>query len=72
MTDKKSHWEDVYSKKKPDEVSWHQVRPDFSLHMIQAAKLDKTAPILDVGGGASNLVDCLLDEGYQNLSVPFR
>lgn len=67
--DKKSHWEDVYSKKQPSEVSWHQARPDFSLRLMAAAKLDKAAPIIDVGGGASTLVDCLLDDGYQNLSV---
>ena len=67
--DKKAHWEEVYSKKQPGEVSWFQVHPDLSLRLIKAAKLDKTAPIIDVGGGASTLVDALLDEGYQNLSV---
>src|SRR3990167_6928861 len=67
--DKKSHWEDVYIRKKPDEVSWYQVRPEYSLRMIEAAKLDRNAGIIDVGGGASSLADCLIHQDYRNLSV---
>ncbi|EKD42535.1 MAG: putative methylase protein [uncultured bacterium] len=67
--DKKSHWEDVYQNKKIDEVSWYQVRPEFSLRMIEAAKLSLQDPIIDVGGGASRLVDHLIELGFKNISV---
>lgn len=67
--DKKTHWEDVYQKKKVDEVSWYQPQPDTALRLIDSIKLDPTANIIDVGGGASTLVDCLLARGYLNVSV---
>ncbi|EKD88008.1 MAG: putative methylase protein [uncultured bacterium] len=67
--DKKDHWEDVYQRKKVDEVSWYQTKPECSLRLIASAKLNFKACIIDVGGGASKLVDCLLDQGYLNLSV---
>jgi len=67
--DRKAHWEDVYSRKSPAEVSWYQPEPRKSLEFIAATGAAKDVAILDVGGGASTLVDCLLDAGYTNLSV---
>jgi len=67
--DRKDHWEHVYSDKKSTEVSWYQQHPESSLDLIRATGIDKTARIIDIGGGASTLVDFLLDAGYQNLSV---
>ncbi len=67
--DKKAHWEDVYQSKKIDEVSWYQARPEFSLRMIKATKLSFDDPIIDVGGGASRLVDQLTELGFRNLTV---
>lgn len=69
MEDRKSHWETVYETKTPDQVSWTQKEPKISLDFIRSFNLDKTAKILDVGGGDSNLVDFLLDEGFENISV---
>lgn len=69
MTDRKAHWENVYTSKSPLTVSWYQQEPVLSLELIQNTGLDKAAPILDVGGGASNLVDRLLSEGFSNLAV---
>jgi len=66
---RKDHWEQVYSEKKSSEVSWFQQRPDVSLALIQATGIDATARFIDIGGGASTLVDFLLDAGYQELSV---
>ena len=63
------HWENVYSTKKPQEVSWTQEKPVHSLNLISTLGLPKNAKIIDVGGGDSNLVDFLLDEGYQNITV---
>ena len=66
---RKDHWEHVYSGKKPTEVSWYQQHPQHSLELIKATGVDVSARIIDIGGGASTLVDCMLDAGYQNLTV---
>ncbi len=67
--DKKSHWENLYSNKAPDEVSWFQHEPTFSLELITKEELSTEAAIIDVGGGASKLTPRLFDKGYKNLSV---
>ena len=66
---RKSHWERIYSEKNPTEVSWYQAHPEYSLAMIEATGAGIEAGIIDVGGGASTLVDHLLAAGYQRLSV---
>ncbi|WP_412850961.1 class I SAM-dependent methyltransferase [Chryseobacterium sp. PMSZPI] len=68
-SDNKDHWENVYETKNPDQVSWTQVKPQTSLDFINALGLGKDAKIIDIGGGDSNLVDFLLDEGYENITV---
>jgi SAM-dependent methyltransferase len=65
----KNHWENVYETKNPDQVSWTQERPITSLDFIHSFALEKDAKIIDIGGGDSNLVDFLLDEGYENITV---
>lgn len=65
----RTHWEQVYTNKAADEVSWFQPHAKRSLELIGEARLPRDAPIIDVGGGASTLVDDLLAEGYDNLSV---
>ncbi|TAL31392.1 MAG: class I SAM-dependent methyltransferase [Alphaproteobacteria bacterium] len=67
--DKKSHWEDIYQRKGADKVSWHQEQPGLSLRMIADAGLERGAAIIDVGGGASRLIDSLIAQGYTNLTV---
>ncbi len=67
--ERKNHWETVYETKQPNEVSWTQENPKTSLDFIRETRLDKTAKIIDIGGGDSNLVDFLLEEGYENISV---
>ncbi len=64
----KAHWERVYADGYED-VSWFQARPDLSLRLIASSGVDKHAGIIDVGGGASSLVDCLLDQGYSPVAV---
>ncbi|MBW8371322.1 MAG: class I SAM-dependent methyltransferase [Thiobacillus sp.] len=68
MVDRRNHWETVYSNKAVDQVSWFQPHASSSLRLIEECA-DKDAHIIDVGGGASMLVDDLLDAGYRNLSV---
>jgi len=65
----KSHWEQVYSTKASDAVSWYQPHASVSLSLIRETGIDLDAPIIDVGGGASTLVDDLLDLGYSALSI---
>ena len=68
--DDKSHWQQVYERKAPDAVSWYQPTAARSLTMIRRVLGDALdAPIIDVGGGASVLVDELLGAGYRDLTV---
>jgi SAM-dependent methyltransferase len=69
MTSRSAHWEGVYASKGENEVSWFQEGPAISLDMIRAANPDHAAAIVDIGGGASRLVDSLLHEGYRTLTV---
>ncbi len=69
MQDRKTHWENVYGEKSSLEVSWFQKQPVLSLQLIQNAQLSQNDPIIDIGGGASTLVDYLSDGGYKNISV---
>jgi SAM-dependent methyltransferase len=68
MVDRRQHWESVYGNKAVDEVSWFQRHAGSSLRLIEDCA-DPAAHIIDVGGGASVLVDDLLDAGYRNLTV---
>jgi ubiquinone/menaquinone biosynthesis C-methylase UbiE len=65
----KQHWEKVYHTKSTDSVSWYQEHAERSLAMIHDTGAPKNAAIIDVGGGASTLVDDLLAEGYADVSV---
>jgi ubiquinone/menaquinone biosynthesis C-methylase UbiE len=66
---RKTHWEGVYSTKSPEAVSWYQPRAGLSLELIRRTGIDRPARIIDVGGGASVLVDDLLGAGYRDLTV---
>lgn len=65
----KTHWNTIYQNKKTTEMSWFQAKPIISLELIAALGLEKSAAIIDVGGGDSLLVDFLLAEGYSNITV---
>jgi SAM-dependent methyltransferase len=67
--DPRAHWETVYQTRRPHEVSWYRARLDASLALIEAAVPDRDARIIDVGGGASTLVDDLLARGYRDVAV---
>lgn len=66
---RKKHWETVYETKKPDEVSWTQEIPKTSLDFIKSFNLTKKSKIIDIGGGDSKLIDFLLAEGFENITV---
>jgi ubiquinone/menaquinone biosynthesis C-methylase UbiE len=67
--DTKSHWEQIYNTKSLTEVSWYQTHPSISLKLIEATGIGKGQRIIDVGGGTSVLVDCLLKKGFKELAV---
>lgn len=67
--DRQTHWEHIYQTKEPTDVSWYQPHSELSLELIESAGLPADAHIIDVGGGASTLVDDLLDRGFRNLTV---
>lgn len=67
--DRKNHWDGVYASKKPNELSWYQTCLGKSLELIGATGVDEHAGIIDLGGGASSLVDDLLASGYTKLTV---
>tara|TARA_B100001093_G_scaffold457945_1_gene470040 strand:- start:200 stop:817 length:618 start_codon:yes stop_codon:yes gene_type:complete len=69
MDPKKKHWENVFQTKTPQEVSWTEAYPKRSIELIQSFNLDKSASIIDIGGGDSLLVDALLELDFTNLSV---
>lgn len=66
---RREHWEQVYSSKPSDRLGWYKPRLQTSLEWITALGLDPDEPIIDVGGGASTLVDHLLDRGYTDVTV---
>jgi SAM-dependent methyltransferase len=63
------HWNQVYRTKAPDSVSWYQPTPEPSLRALDELRLPVTAALVDVGGGASSLVDRLLERGWSDLTV---
>ncbi len=65
----KIHWDNVYLSKDPTETSWYQKDPTVSLNLINDAGISHSSSIVDIGGGASVLVDKLLDQGFQDLTV---
>ena len=67
--DNKQHWDKVYGHKAPNAVSWYAPHLKTSLNLIHQASTDKSAAIIDIGGGESSLVDDLLAEAYQDISV---
>jgi ubiquinone/menaquinone biosynthesis C-methylase UbiE len=67
--DSKTHWETIYKTKQPHEVSWFQREARISLELIRRVAPQVTSAVLDVGGGASTLVDGLLASGYRRITV---
>jgi SAM-dependent methyltransferase len=67
--DRQAHWQTVYQTKGEQQVSWSQPCPEPSLGLIEKFALGKRASIVDIGGGASRLVDALHERGYRHLTV---
>ena len=67
--DKKNHWDDIYDKKSFSELTWFQPEPKISLDLICKLDLPKDSSIVDIGGGASTLVDRLIEKGFKDIAV---
>ena len=67
--DTRTHWEKTYTTKAPDQVSWYRPHLETSIDLIERSISDRSAPIIDIGGGESTLVDDLLARGFQNVIV---
>ena len=67
--DRQAHWQNVYRSKGEREVSWSQSSPEPSLGLIEKFAPARGASIVDIGGGASRLVDALRERGYENVTV---
>jgi len=66
---RQSHWENVYTTKGENEVSWYQQSPAPSFELIMQAGATHASAIIDIGGGASRLVDHLVDHGFEDITV---
>ena len=66
---KKQHWENVFATKKETEVSWYQEKPETSLQFFERNNIPKTSKILEIGGGDSYLIDNLLEQDYESLTL---
>jgi SAM-dependent methyltransferase len=69
MIDMRAHWEGVYGSKLPTEVSWYQEHLKASIEMIERSGTARNDHIIDAGGGASTLVDDLIERGFRNITV---
>lgn len=69
MFDRKTHWQNIYQDKSARDVSWYQKEPTLSLELIRHTRIARDEPVIDVGGGASVLVDHLCKDGFTNLAV---
>jgi len=66
---RRAHWQSVYIRKGENEVSWFQENPAPSLELIAQVGATAASAIIDIGGGASRLVDNLLDRGFGDVTV---
>lgn len=69
MNGRAEHWEHVYRTKGPDQVSWYQAEARLSRQLIERLSPARSSAIIDIGAGASTLVDGLVDAGYSSLTV---
>lgn len=66
---RQNHWTRVYDEKAPSEVSWYQAEPQPSLRALDLLGAQPSSSLIDVGGGASKLVDALLMRGWKDVTV---
>ena len=65
----KDHWNHVYASKEINRLGWYEAASEPSIRLISKCPIGKDGPVLDVGAGASTLIDYLLDQGYKNITA---
>ena len=66
---RQAHWEKVYASKRENELSWFQENPATSRDLVAKAGANTASAVIDVGGGASRLVDALIEKGFRAVTV---
>jgi len=66
---RKRHWDGIHFEKEPRDLTWYQETPTVTMQMLELAGATPQSPLIDVGGGAARLVDHLIANGYENLTV---
>jgi SAM-dependent methyltransferase len=69
IVERQAHWENVYTTKGENEVSWFEDSATISLDLIRSTGVSTSASIIDIGGGTSRLVDALMNEGFEAVTV---
>src|SRR4051794_18328420 len=69
IDERQGHWDTTYFNKGETGVSWFEDRPETSLALIEEIGATPRSAIIDIGGGASRLVDCLIDAGWRSIAV---
>ena len=69
MVDLKAHWDNVWQTKPTECTSWYQSTSAWSLEFIDRIKLDKSVPVVDIGSGASKLIDAFIDLGFSDITA---
>ncbi|MDG2407181.1 MAG: class I SAM-dependent methyltransferase [Paracoccaceae bacterium] len=69
MVDVKAHWDNVWQTKPAESTSWYQANSSRSLGYIDRVKLDKSMPVIDIGSGASRLIDGFLDLEFTDITA---
>ena len=69
MEDLKAHWDRVWQTKSHDATSWYQEAAAPSLRFFETAKLSVSAPLIDIGSGASKLIDGWLSQGFRDITA---
>ena len=69
MTDKETHWNEVYGAREETALTWFEDTPAVSMTLLRRAGLTRQSRVVDVGGGASRLVDALLADGVRDVTV---
>ena len=67
-SDLKSHWENIYSSKNEDGVSWFQEYPQTSIDLIEKYSINKSISIIDIGSGRSRILKNLIENEYEDLT----
>ncbi len=66
---RKTHWERIFAEKEPQDLTWYQETPTVTLQMLERAGATPQSPLIDVGGGTASLVDHLVANGYEHVTV---